>query len=859
MTIKLESLLDGAVVDTININEDEDVTAIFNVTGRVVYSRRKKPGGDRVSTERVGRDSTAINFTAVASTLAAADKLRKMINDVDIYDEVRLFLNSSSRYYVLTSDSSATDFPGGMGPGFHPIQINARGGVFEQGSESTSTFQEDMTYTTNGDKSGDTVLWMPNLAGVNRRSADSSSNGNNGDIRGAIAIDTPFGPGLEFDGLDARLDVINPLGTVKTIMFWFKADDVTSQKLINIDGTDQIEVDGSDDITATSFPGATVIYVDGAVATAVSNDTWHHIVVTDATGVSASVFQIAKVGATFGKIKMASVTVLSTVLTATDVLDKYNEEKTLINLDNAGNVYTRPNVIKITGVDEPNYLDQILESTGDIYTVGVAIDEGATHRQTFYLTKARFTKIAINVVADGGSPIDITIHDAANNSLCTATVSGSTGILVDDCPIMLSPDTAYHFHLTTPAGVTTVLSTTNEDLEDGWFQTLYVEPTRNPTLYDDADEDNKFTFGKESIDQENEFHDSNSFTTTSVHRMMTFTPDKTKMSKVSIFIKKTGVPPNIRGQIRKITDSDGTPDGDNDSIEAYFHISHSEVSTTEDWVVARLVDVNGKELELSMDITSFYGIYLKRGSLDGQDGGNFYDWFYITTDEYANGQSWFDADDTGTYSTNTRDFLFRTYYPDTISCPIPDGGDIEIDSKNGIGDLTFLLAQSDGTKDLSTVHEVSGAEYDQTNLHWDLVTDGDHVVWRIASQYPMKNIKISTVKVHADQPIALLWSLDDSTYTIFRVFDNATETTFTDIELPSSLDNKNLLYIKAEALGTDADNSLSDMTFQADVNNKGAVRPKIPAGSNNIWLHGMNELSSGRATINLTFNDQYHT
>ncbi len=87
---------------------------------------------------------------------------------------------------------------------------------------------------------------------------------------------------------------------IKSISFWIKADDNTSRKIFNIDGTDQIELNASGIVTATSFPGTTVVYVDGTSASASTvAGKWHHVVITDTTGVNATTFDIGRVSASY--------------------------------------------------------------------------------------------------------------------------------------------------------------------------------------------------------------------------------------------------------------------------------------------------------------------------------------------------------------------------------------------------------------------------------------------------------------------------------------------------------------------------------------------------------------------------------
>ncbi|MFP4616719.1 MAG: LamG-like jellyroll fold domain-containing protein, partial [Candidatus Paceibacterota bacterium] len=84
----------------------------------------------------------------------------------------------------------------------------------------------------------------------------------------------------------------DPIKT-KTISFWIKADDLTDRKIMDIDGTAHIEIDSSSNIIATDFPSPDV-YVDGSDASAEITSDWHHVVITDSTGVEASAVDLAR-------------------------------------------------------------------------------------------------------------------------------------------------------------------------------------------------------------------------------------------------------------------------------------------------------------------------------------------------------------------------------------------------------------------------------------------------------------------------------------------------------------------------------------------------------------------------------------
>ena len=133
---------------------------------------------------------------------------------------------------------------------------------------------------------------------------DRSTSGNDGVGKGGV---TPavgrLGQAIRFDGIDDYIDVGAASSRAQTIAFWMKAATTTANmNIIDINGIDRIELDGSSNVLASSFPSATV-YVDGSSASAHIADTgWHHVVITDTTGVNASNFDIGRVegGGSFG-------------------------------------------------------------------------------------------------------------------------------------------------------------------------------------------------------------------------------------------------------------------------------------------------------------------------------------------------------------------------------------------------------------------------------------------------------------------------------------------------------------------------------------------------------------------------------
>jgi len=142
-------------------------------------------------------------------------------------------------------------------------------------------------------------------------------------IAGDIWTNGKRGKALDFNGTSDVMTIGNVGSGIKTVSFWINADDLTSRKVIDFDGTDQIEIDGSGNILATSFPGTTVIYIDGSVSSALTAG-WHHVVVTDTTGVNGSAMNIGKVGSGYFDGKLDEVRVYNRALSGTEVASIYN-------------------------------------------------------------------------------------------------------------------------------------------------------------------------------------------------------------------------------------------------------------------------------------------------------------------------------------------------------------------------------------------------------------------------------------------------------------------------------------------------------------------------------------------------------
>lgn len=192
-----------------------------------------------------------------------------------------------------------------------------------------ATTQENVSLQTNQNiGTGLTNYWTFDGAQMQQNVGNIGSGGTVGRLVGFAATTTVPGrmaQGLSFDGTNDYVTVGNAGSGIRTIAFWMKADDISTRKILNIDGTDQVELNASAQVTATSFPGTTVVYVDGSSAsTNVSTSTWHHVVITDTTGVNASSFEIGRVSTSYYDGDIDDVRLYTGVLAAADIQRLYH-------------------------------------------------------------------------------------------------------------------------------------------------------------------------------------------------------------------------------------------------------------------------------------------------------------------------------------------------------------------------------------------------------------------------------------------------------------------------------------------------------------------------------------------------------
>lgn len=133
----------------------------------------------------------------------------------------------------------------------------------------------------------------------------------------------------------------------------------------------------------------------------------------------------------------------------------------------------------VTFFDDKVYnLDQNLPTGATTYTLTTAINDGATHRQTFTPTKDPLTEIDVNVNTVGTGDWTMTVHDETNRLVTNLTIANanvSTGLLefIFASPARLIIGQDYHFHLHSTVADGKVFTTTASDLETAFFDEYF--------------------------------------------------------------------------------------------------------------------------------------------------------------------------------------------------------------------------------------------------------------------------------------------------------------------------------------------------------------------------------------------------
>jgi len=269
--------------------------------------------------------------------------------------------------------------------------------------------------------------------------ADVSGSGNNGYLNGTFATATStatnigkIGQALSFNGSDDHISIGNAGSGIKTISFWIKASDITSRKVIDIDGTDQIEISAGSDILATSFPAAT-IYVDAVVASAVDTE-WHHVVIVDSTGVNASALDIGRVSTGYFNGKLDDVRIYNRALSQAEITRLYNQGAVALKVQTTDKVTLNTSLVGHWTFDGPDMTSNVADVSGsgnNGYLNGTFATATSTATNIGKIGQAlSFNGTSNNVVTQDASSLDIS---------GTSPISISAWIKLNSFPTGVSP------------------------------------------------------------------------------------------------------------------------------------------------------------------------------------------------------------------------------------------------------------------------------------------------------------------------------------------------------------------------------------------------------------------------------------
>jgi hypothetical protein len=179
--------------------------------------------------------------------------------------------------------------------------------------------------------------------------------------------------------------------------------------------------------------------------------------------------------------------------TGTAWFDDIRLEEVIEDTGYTGTVPT-PLLSTITGVTSTDSVDQSLDPTFAAayhYDLTNAVNEGATHRQTFTPTKNHLYSIKVKITAKGSGNWSLVIHDVSNNVIASQTIANAslanTTITEFTVPCLWTTG-ALHFHLySSVADGTVVVGTADHDLETCSFIEYYAKPTENATIICNGD------------------------------------------------------------------------------------------------------------------------------------------------------------------------------------------------------------------------------------------------------------------------------------------------------------------------------------------------------------------------------------
>lgn len=144
----------------------------------------------------------------------------------------------------------------------------------------------------------------------------------------------------------------------------------------------------------------------------------------------------------------------------------------------ANNTPTYSTDIPFSGVTTRSDQDVAIAGSGQTYTLTTALNEGATHRQTFTPTKEPLKSVAFNLATVSTGNITVMVHDELNRELTSVTVAAANQIagvyefmFASSSRPILNAD--YHVHVYSTVADGTIVTGTTADLETAYFRSYF--------------------------------------------------------------------------------------------------------------------------------------------------------------------------------------------------------------------------------------------------------------------------------------------------------------------------------------------------------------------------------------------------
>lgn len=245
------------------------------------------------------------NSTTVSFVDTAGKNFHLFAEDTSAHDAgVNL---SSDQYFAFDAD----------------IDGQGRIGTWDIGADEFSETQIEKTNPVENVESGLVGHWTFDGADISGGTAkDSSANNNDGTISDATAVIGKLGQAMSFNGTSSHISIANAISGIKTVSFWVKPGNVVSKKIMNVDGTKQLEINGSSNVVATNFPSAT-IYIDGVASSAIDSN-WHFVTIVDTSGVNFSTMDIGHVSGGYFPGTIDDVRIYNRALSQNEINILYN-------------------------------------------------------------------------------------------------------------------------------------------------------------------------------------------------------------------------------------------------------------------------------------------------------------------------------------------------------------------------------------------------------------------------------------------------------------------------------------------------------------------------------------------------------